>query len=83
MIKLRFKNHEKEVLKDITNAKKITILIEFLMPITGYKNDMNKTWSTINETLSKDKISLDLPSIFYHNDLELTNPTEIANAFIR
>ena len=33
MIKLRFKNHEKDVLKDITNAKKRTILIEFLMPI--------------------------------------------------
>ena len=33
MIKLRFKNHEKEVLKDITNPKKRTILIEFVMPI--------------------------------------------------
>ena len=39
---------------------------------------MKKTWRTINETLSKDKISSELPSIFYHNDPELTNPTEIA-----
>ena len=42
---------------------------------------MKKTWRTINETVTRDKISSELPSIFYHNDLELTNPTEIANAF--
>ena len=77
MIKLRFKNHEKEVLKDITNAKKNY----FNRIFNAYKNDMRKTWRTINETLSRDKISSELPSIFYHNDLELTNPTEIANAF--
>ena len=77
MIKLRFKNHEKEVLKDITNAKKNY----FNRIFNAYKNDMKKTWRTINETLSRDKISSELPSIFYHNDLELTNPTEIANAF--
>ena len=77
MIKLRFKNQEKEVLKDITNAKKNY----FNRIFNAYKNDMKKTWRTINETLSRDKISSELPSIFYHNDLELTNPTEIANAF--
>ena len=42
---------------------------------------MKKTWRAINETLSKGKITSELPSIFYHNDVELTNPTEIANAF--
>ena len=35
----------------------------------------------INETLSKGKITSELPSIFYHNDVELANPTEIANTF--
>ena len=45
----------------------------------AYKNDMKKTWRTINETLSKDKISSELLSTFYQNDLELTNPIEIAN----
>ena len=42
---------------------------------------MKKTWRPINKTLSEDKISSQLRSIFYHNDLELTNPTEIADAF--
>ena len=32
MIKVRFKNHENVVLKDITNAKK-NIIIEFSIPI--------------------------------------------------
>ena len=62
MIKLRFKNHEKEVLKDIINAKKNY----FNRIFDAYKNDMKETWRTINETLSKDKISSELPSIFYH-----------------
>ena len=77
MIKLRFKNHEKDVLKDISNAKKNY----FNRIFNAYKNDMKKTWRTINETLSRDKISSELPFIFYHNDLELINPAEIANAF--
>ena len=64
MIKLRFKNHEKEGLKDITNAKKNY----FNRIFNAYKNDMKKTWRTINETLSRDKISSELPSIFYHNE---------------
>ena len=38
MIKLRFKNHEKEVLKDITNAKKNY----FNRIFNTYKNDMKK-----------------------------------------
>ena len=77
MIKLSFKNHEKEVSKDITNAKKNY----FNRIFNAYKIDMKKTCRPINKTLSKDIISSQLPSIFYHNDLELTNPTEIADAF--
>ena len=77
MIKLRFKNHVKEVLKDITNAKKIY----YNQIFNTYKSDMKKTWRAINETLNKGKITSELPSIFYHKDVELTNMTEMANAF--
>ena len=34
-----------------------------------------------NETLSKDTISSEILFIFHQNDVKLTNPTEIANAF--
>ena len=40
MIKLRFKNHEKEDLKDITNPKKKNY---FNRICNAYKNDMKKT----------------------------------------
>ena len=42
---------------------------------------MKKTWKTINETLSRNKFISELPSTFLHDDLELTDPIEIANAF--
>ena len=42
---------------------------------------MKKNMASYHETLSKGKITSELPSIFYHNVVELTNPTEIANAF--
>ena len=38
-------------------------------------------WRTINERLTRKKQSSELPSIFFHDDKEFTNPTEIANAF--
>ena len=42
---------------------------------------MKKTWKTINETLSRTKFISELPSTFLHDDLELTDSIEIANAF--
>ena len=42
---------------------------------------MKKTWKTINETLSRNKFMFELPSTFLHDDLELTDPIEIPNAF--
>ena len=35
----------------------------------------------MNETLSKNKQILELPSSFFHNGKELTNPSEIASEF--
>ena len=76
-IKTEFKNCEKGVLRDIANAKKLYYNRIF----NSYKRDVNKTWRTINETLTRNKQGSELPSIYFHDDKELTNPTEIANAF--
>ena len=75
--KARFKDHDKEVKKDILNAKKMYYNRIF----DTYRSDMKKTWKTINETLSRNKFISELPSTFLHDDLELTDPIEIANAF--
>ena len=42
---------------------------------------MKKTWKSINETFSRNKFSFKLPSTFLHNDFELKDPFEIADAF--
>ena len=75
--KARFKDHDKEVKKDFVNAKKRYYNRIF----DTYRSGMKKTWKTINETLSGNKFISELPSTFLRNDLELTVPIEIANAF--
>ena len=71
------KDHEKEVVKDIINAKRLYYTRIFNV----YRSDMKKTWKTINKTLSKNKQILELPSSFFHNGKVLTNPSEIASKF--
>ena len=75
--KKSLKDHEKEVVKDIINAKRLYYTRIFNV----YRSDMKKTWKTINETLSKNKQILELPSSFFHNGKELTNPSENASEF--
>ena len=42
---------------------------------------MKISWKIINDTLSKNKRSSEILSTFSHNGKELTDPTEITNAF--
>ena len=42
---------------------------------------MKKTWRSINETLSRNKKTCDLPPTFFHNGRTLSNTNEIANTF--
>ena len=76
-IKQRFNSYEKIVKKDIKEAKHRY----FDQIFTAYKNDMKKTWKTINETLNRNKKNFNVASIFYHNGNVLSNAKDIANAF--
>ena len=76
-IKQRFKSYEKIVKKDIKEAKQRY----FDQIFTAYKNDMKKTWKTINETLNRNKKNSNVASILYHNGNVLSNAKDIANAF--
>ena len=58
--KKSFKDHEKEVVKDIINAKKLYYTRIFNV----YRSDTKKNWKTINETISKNKQILELPFFF-------------------
>ena len=47
----------------------------------AYKSDMKKTWQVISETLSRNKKSHEMSSVFNHEGHELGDSVEIANAF--
>ena len=76
-VKESFKNCEREILKQIQVAKHDY----FNSIFTAYKTDMKKTWRSINETLSKNKKTCDLPPTFFHNGRTLSNTNEISNTF--
>ena len=76
--KQRLKEHEKETLKKIREAKKQY----FDRIFTAYKANIKKTWKTINETLNRNKNGSELPSRFLHNDVEILDPKDIATAFM-
>ena len=76
-VKLKFKGYEKIVSKGIDKAKKDY----FDRVFVAYKSDMKKTWQVISETLSRNKKSHEMPSVFNHEGHELADSVEIANAF--
>ena len=76
-VKESFKNCEREILKQIQVAK----YDYFNRIFTAYKTYIKKTWCSINETLSRNKNTFDLPSMFFHNCRTLSNTNEIANTF--
>ena len=48
---------------------------------TAYRTDLKKTWRTISETLCRNKKHCDVPSRFFHDGKELSEPKAIVNAF--
>ena len=76
-IKKQFKECEKNVIKLIKEAKQQY----FDRIFTAYKTDLKKTWRTISETLCRNKKHCDVPSRFFHDGKELSEPKAIANAF--
>jgi hypothetical protein len=60
-------------------AKKAYYETQFLK----YKNDIRKTWQTINEVLHRNKTRSKLPDTFLHKNSNnnVSNPLEIANKF--
>jgi len=63
--------------KNIRAAK--TIFYEKMF--TKFKNDIKKTWSTINEILSKTKKKKKFPEFFMHDENKVYDNLQIANHF--
>ena len=75
--KINFKTFDKIVNCTIDDAKNKYYHDLF----TRQKNDMKKTWQTINETLNRSKNKGDLPSEFTVGNETINNPKQIANHF--
>ena len=67
-VKQRFKGYDKIVQKDIKEATRIY----FNKIFTKYRTNMKKTWTTINETLNRNKKGSNVPSLFFHNGKTLS-----------
>ena len=75
--KVNFKTFEKIVHDEIKLAQNRYYLNSF----TAKKNDMKKTWATINETLNRNRKSNDFPLEFIVNNESITDTKDIANHF--
>ena len=48
---------------------------------SAQKNDMKKTWATIDETLNRKKNLTDFPEEFLYKEMTITDLKDIANSF--
>ena len=75
-LKTNFNTYKNILRQSIREAKKLYYNKTFLL----YKNNIEKTWSTIKETLNRTNNTKDIPLI-YNNGAIIQDPTELANAF--
>ena len=75
--KINFKTFEKIVKDNIRAAKREYYFKTF----TSHKNDMKKTWKTIDETLNRRKNKSKFPSEFIVNNRSIADQKEIADQF--
>ena len=67
----------KDVRKMTRDAKFLYYNLEF----TRYKEDIKKTWETINDVMNKSKIQSKFPSYFNINGTKLTDKKDIVTDF--
>ena len=75
--KINFKTFERIVKENIRAAKREYYFKTF----TAQKNDMKKTWKTINETLNRKRNKSKFPSEFLINNRSIADHKEIADQF--
>lgn len=75
--KINFKTFEKIVGQSIVEAKNKYYYSTFL----AQKNDIKKTWCTINTALNRCKQGESLPNEFMHNDEIISDTKIITNTF--
>ena len=75
--KINFKTYDKIVTEEIKNAK----LQYYFNTFTSHKNNIKKTWKTIDETLNRGKSRTQFPNEFIIDNKSVTDHKEIADKF--
>ena len=75
--KINFKTFEKIVDQEIKDAKNKYYFETFM----AQRNDMKKTWSTINDTLNRNTNKSEFPNEFIIENEAVTNQQDISNKF--
>ena len=69
----------------------ISLLIPIVLPkrlyfeskIEQHKNDIKITWKVLNEILNRNYRRRQLPSVFNHDSIEISDPKEVADQFCK
>ena len=75
--KINFKTFDKIVTEEIKNAKHLYYFDTF----TSHKNNIKKTWKTIDETLNRGKRRTQFPNKFTIDNKSISDHKEIADNF--
>ena len=77
IMEINFKTYERIVKNKIEETKQKYFFDKF----TTQKNDMKKTWGTIDETLNRKRKSTEYPAEFFYNNRTIRDSKDIANSF--
>ena len=77
IMQINFKTYERIVKNKIEETKQKYYFDKF----TAQKNDMKKTWGTIDETLNRKRKSTEYPAEFFYNNRTIRDSKDIANSF--
>ena len=77
IMQINFKTYERIVKNKIEETKQKYFFDKF----TAQKNDMKKTWGTIDETLNRKRKSTEYPAEFFYNNRTIRDSKDIANSF--
>ena len=67
----------------LNHSLRIAKRLYFESKIEQHKNDIKSTWKVLNEIVNRKNRRRQLPSVFNHDSIEISDPKEIADQFCK
>ena len=67
----------------LNHYRRIAKRLYFESKIEQQKNDIKSTWKVLNEILNRNNRRVQVPSVFNHDSIEISDPKEIADQFCK